>query len=417
MPKTISEKILSNHCSKSVYAGDIAICNIDFAFAQDGTSPLAIRAFKKMGGKSVFDREKVAFVIDHSSPSPNEAISALHRLMRKFADLHEIKVYDIGSGVCHQVIPEGGHVFPGSLVIGADSHTCTYGAINAFSTGVGSTDLAAAFVSGKLWFKVPETIKIEIVGRLPYGVYAKDLILHIIGDLGANGANYKAVEFTGSVVEDLSVDARFTIANMVTEAGAKVGIFTVDDKTREWLRKYYRKPINPVLPDPDANYVDIKRYDVSSLQPQIASPHAVDNVCRVSDLSSVKINQAFLGTCTNGRLEDLRIGASILKGRRVHPQVRLIIAPASRLIYLEAIKEGILQVLVEAGGVVVTPGCGCCVGTHNGIPSDFERVISTSNRNFQGRMGNRRAFIYLASPATVAASSITGKITDPREFL
>ncbi|MCL0077730.1 3-isopropylmalate dehydratase large subunit [Peptococcaceae bacterium] len=411
------EKILSSHSGKDVYAGDITIADVDLIMGQDGTSPLAIRAFYDMNGEKVFDPEKIFMVIDHSAPSPNEGVSALHKLMREFAKKTGIKLYDIGEGVCHQLMPESGRVGPGKLVIGADSHTCTYGALNAFSTGVGSTDLAAAMISGKLWFKVPETIKIICSGRLSKGVYSKDLILYLIGDMTADGATYKSVEFVGEAISDLSIDARMTITNMAIEMGAKAGIMEADDKTFEWLKKYTSCTWNPVSADKDAKYIDVREYDVSNLEPQIAKPHRVDNVVGISEIEGLTIHQAVIGTCTNGRLKDLEIAASILKGRKIHHDVRFIVAPASKRIYIETMNKGIIQTLVESGAAVVTPGCGPCVGTHNGVPSDGENVISTANRNFKGRMGNSNANIYLASPATVAASAVAGKITDPREFL
>ena len=417
MGQTIIEKILSSHSGKDVYAGDITIADVDLIMGQDGTSPLAIRAFYDMNGEKVFDPEKIFMVIDHSAPSPNEGVSALHKLMREFAKKTGIKLYDIGEGVCHQLMPESGRVGPGKLVIGADSHTCTYGALNAFSTGVGSTDLAAAMISGKLWFKVPETIKIICSGRLPKGVYSKDLILYLIGDMTADGATYKSVEFVGEAISDLSIDARMTITNMAIEMGAKAGIMEADDKVFEWLKKYTSCTWNPVSADKDAKYIDVREYDVSNLEPQIAKPHRVDNVVGISEIEGLTIHQAVIGTCTNGRLKDLEIAASILKGRKIHHDVRFIVAPASKRIYIEAMNKGIIQTLVESGAAVVTPGCGPCVGTHNGVPSDGENVISTANRNFKGRMGNSNANIYLASPATVAASAVAGKITDPREFL
>lgn len=417
MGKTIAEKILSKKSGQDVYANDLVVAKVDFRMGQDGTSPLAIRSFEEMGGEKVSEPESCAFVIDHSAPSPLEGVSALHKLMREFARKNKIILYDVGEGVCHQLLPEKGHVGPGSLVIGADSHTCTYGALNAFATGVGSTDLAAALISGKMWFKVPETIKFVCHGRLPFGVYSKDLILYLIGQVGADGATYMSAEFTGEAISALSVEARFTISNMAVEMGAKVGLMEADEKVWEWVRRHSSGSFEDVKPDPDACYAKILEYDVSELEPQVAKPHRVDNVAPVSEVAGTPIQQAVLGTCTNGRLEDLRIAAKILRGRKVHPDVRLIVAPASRRVFLDAMDEGIIQELVRAGAAVVTPGCGPCVGTHNGIPSDGENVISTANRNFKGRMANNKAFIYLASPATVAASAITGVITDPREYL
>lgn len=417
MGQTIAEKILSEHCGQRVYAGDIVVAEVDMIMGQDGTSPLAIKAFNNMGGAGVCDREKVVMVIDHSAPSPNEGVSALHKLMREFAADKGFKLYDIGEGVCHQLLPESGKVGPGKLVIGADSHTCTYGALNAFSTGVGSTDLAAAMICGKMWFKVPETVKFVLNGVLPPGVFAKDLILYLIGDVTADGATYQAVEYTGEAVAALSIDGRMTIANMAIEMGAKAGLMNADEKTLQWLKQYTKEKFTPIFADADANYAEVKEYDVSKLEPQVAKPHRVDNTAGVSEVAGTPIQQAVIGTCTNGRLEDLRIAADILKGKKIAKGVRLIVAPASKRVFLAAMAEGIIQTLVEAGAAVVTPGCGPCVGTHNGIPSDGENVISTANRNFKGRMGNSNANIYLASPATVAASALTGEITDPRNYL
>ncbi|WP_003543241.1 3-isopropylmalate dehydratase large subunit [Desulfotomaculum nigrificans] len=415
--KTIIEKILSAHSGQDCRANDIVVAQVDYIMGQDGTSPLAIRAFENMNGKELFDPDKVALVIDHSAPSPLEGVSALHKLMREFAKQKGCHLYDIGAGVCHQLIPESGQVGPGSLVIGADSHTCTYGALNAFSTGVGSTDLAGGLISGKMWFKVPETVKFVCHGVLPPGVYAKDLILYLIGQVTADGCTYMAAEYTGEAIAALSMEGRFTVANMAIEMGAKAGLMEADEKTFQWLKRYTDREFTPVSSDADANYHQVLEFDVSKLEPQVAKPHRVDNVAPISRVLGAPIQQAFIGTCTNGRLEDLRLAASILEGKKVHPDVRFIVAPASRRVYLDAMAEGVIQKLVEAGAAVVTPGCGPCVGTHNGVPADGETVLSTANRNFKGRMGNSNAEIYLASPATVAASALTGVITDPREFV
>ncbi|MEN6429355.1 MAG: 3-isopropylmalate dehydratase large subunit [Coriobacteriales bacterium] len=414
--KTIAEKIFSAHAGVDARAGDIVIADVDFVMGQDGTSPLAIRALEEMGVSGVFDPARVALVIDHSAPSPLEGVSALHTMMREFGKSTGVHVYDVGCGVCHQLLPEMGHVVPGDLVVGCDSHTCTYGALNVFSTGVGSTDGAAAMASGKLWFKVPETIKVTYTGQLAPGVFSKDLILYLAGMLGADGATYQALEFHGPVIDDLSVEARMTISNMAIELGAKAGLMRADAKTLAWYEGRGDRAPAPVEPDADAVYVREIRVDAGDVAPQVAKPHAVDNTSPVDDVVGTPIAEGFLGTCTNGRLEDLEIAARILKGRRVHPDVRFIVAPASRRILLDAIEAGYIQTLVEAGAAVVTPGCGPCVGTHNGVPSDGENVISTANRNFKGRMGNSNAFIYLASPATVAASVIEGTITDPRAY-
>ncbi|MBU1026823.1 MAG: 3-isopropylmalate dehydratase large subunit [Candidatus Margulisbacteria bacterium] len=415
--RTIAEKILSNHSGKTAHAGDIVIADLDYMIGQDGTSGVAIDSFRKMGAKKVAHPEKTAIIIDHSSPSPNLGVSAIHQKIREFVKEQGITLYDIGCGVCHQITPEQGHVVPGDLVIGADSHTCTYGAINVFSTGIGSTDLAAGWASGKLWFKVPETLKVMFNGKLPKGVYSKDMILKLIGDITADGATYMALEMHGEAISDLSVDARFTISNMAIECGAKAGLMLADKKVLNWIKGHSKKKPNPIDPDKDAKYAKTIEIDTTKLEPQIAKPHTVDNVVPISKIGEVPIQQGFIGTCTNGRLEDFQIAAEVLKGNKINPNCRLILATASKQILLDLIKDGTYQALIEAGAVAVTPGCGPCVGTHNGVPSDGENVISTANRNFKGRMGNINAFIYLGSPATVAASMIEGKIADPRKYL
>jgi len=419
--KTIAEKILSNHSNTDAFAGDIVIADLDFMIGQDGTSGVAIDSFNKMQAKKVFDPSKIAIIIDHSSPSPNSGVSAIHQKIREFSKNQGIKLYDIGCGVCHQMTPEQGHVVPGDLVIGADSHTCTYGAINVFSTGIGSTDLAAGMISGKLWFKVPETMKVNFKGMLPKGIYSKDLVLALIGKIGADGATYMALEIYGEAIDNMSVDARFTISNMAIECGAKAGLMKADTKTIEWVKKHTRqhdsRAARPQEADKDAKYAQVVEIDVASLEPQIAKPHTVDNVAPISQIGNIEIQQGFIGTCTNGRLEDFQIAAKILKGKKIKDSVRLIIAPASKEILMNMIKDGTYQTLIESGAVAVTPGCGPCVGTHNGVPSDGENVISTANRNFKGRMGNVNSFIYLGSPATVAASVLEGKIVDPRNYL
>lgn len=418
MGKTIVEKILSAHAGRDLIAGGFAICEVDFCFGQDGTSAIIIDRIKALGVTKLANKDKFCMVIDHSSPSPNTGVSKVHSEMRAFAREFNLKVYDIGCGVCHEVVPTEGNVLPGDLVLGADSHTCTYGAIGAFSCGVGSTDLAVSLASGKNWFRVPETIKIEINGRLPKGVYAKDLILYIIGDLGANGATYKAVEFYGSTIDNLSLDGRFTMSNMVVEMGAKCAFFPVDKKVLDWVKaRQIKRQAKVYKADSDAKYCAVKKYDASKITPQVARPHTVDNVVSLKEVTGKRIDEAFLGTCTNGRLDDLKVAAKILKGRKVNLQVKFIVAPASRWIYLEALKLGLIDIFIKAEAVVISPGCGPCVGTHMGIPSDKEVVISTANRNFKGRMGNPESEIYLASPATVCASAVTGKISDPRKYL
>lgn len=418
MGKTIVEKIFSQHTNKNIKSNDIVLAPVDFGFSQDGTSVLVVDAFKKIGAKKIFDKDKYCMVIDHSAPSPSIGVSAVHKKMRDFAVEQGVKVFDVGCGVCHQVIPETGLVGPGDLVVGADSHTCTYGALGAFSTGMGSTDIAISIASGKNWFKVPETIKIILTGNPVKGVYSKDVILYIIGKLGADYATYKAVEFTGQYIRNLSMDARFTITNMAIEMGAKAGIIAPDEITWKYIKKAgYKGKKNDIQSDSDAEFSEVLEFDVSKIKPQVARPHTVDNVTDVIKLKNVQIDEAFLGTCTNGRIEDLEIAYSMLKNRCIHKDVKMIIAPASKQIFQEAIKRGFITEFVNKGACVVTPGCGPCVGTHNGVPSKGEKVISSANRNFKGRMGNPDAFIYLGSPATVIASAIEGKITDPRRFI
>ncbi|MFA5035095.1 MAG: 3-isopropylmalate dehydratase large subunit, partial [Candidatus Margulisiibacteriota bacterium] len=380
MGKTIAEKILSNHSGRDAKAGDIVIADLDFMIGQDGTSGVAIDSFRKMQAKKVADPSKIAIIIDHSSPSPNEGVSAIHKKIREFCLEQGVKLYDVGCGVCHQITPEQGLVVPGNLVIGADSHTCTYGAINVFSTGIGSTDLAAGMISGKLWFKVPETMKVSFNGQLPKGVYSKDLVLHFIGQIGADGATYLALEIGGQAISAMSVDARFTISNMAIECGAKAGLMEADAKVMEWVKQHSQKKSNPIAADKDAIYQQIVEIDVTKLEPQIAKPHTVDNVCGVTEVAGIPVQQGFIGTCTNGRLEDFQVAAKILRGKKVKDGCRLIIAPASKDILMAMIKDGTYQTLLDSGALAVTPGCGPCVGTHNGVPSDGENVISTANR-------------------------------------
>lgn len=417
MSKTIVEKIMSEHSAEPVKAGDLALCKVDFCFSQDGTSAIVMDQLNKLGAKKLFDNQKTAFVIDHNSPSPKEGVSSVHKRMRDFAAVFNMKLYDIGCGVCHQVIPENGHVLPGYLILGADSHTCTYGALGAFATGVGSTDLAIAAMTGKNWFKVPQTFKIILSGKAKKGVSAKDIILYIIGKISSNGATYKALEFQGTYIDRLDMDGRFTICNMAIEMGAKCAFMPADKTTLSWLKKYTGQVrFNIVNPDKDAIYEKVLEYDVFGINPQLSRPHTVDNTCDAGELENTEINEVYIGTCTNGRLKDLKDAHSILKRNKVKDTVKCIIAPASKRIYLEALKLGIIKDLINAGCVILTPGCGPCVGTHQGVPADNEIVVSTANRNFKGRMGNPNAFIYLASPLTAAASAVRGKITDPRRF-
>lgn len=417
--QTIAEKILTRHAGRAVMAGDIAICDVDFSLGQDGTSGLIIDAFEKIGRQRVFDKNKFCMIIDHNSPSPNQGTAQAHKKMRFFAEKYGVKVFDVGCGICHQIVMEEGFAGPGDLIIGADSHTCTYGALNALSTGVGSTDLAITLATGKNWFKVPESIKIIVNGKLPKGIYSKDVILYIAAHLGADGCTYQSIEFTGKAIDELSVDARFTMSNMAVEIGAKCGIMNADAKVFKWLNEYgsKREKISAVCADKDAKYAGVKEYDISKLTPQVSKPHSVDSAASVEELKGVRIDQAFIGTCTNGRLEDLEIAARILKGKRAARAVKLLICPASKRVYIDALNKGLIGTFIDAGAVVLNPGCGPCVGTHQGVLADGEVCISTANRNFKGRMGNPNAFIYLASPATVAASAIKGRIADPRKYL
>lgn len=410
MGQTVAEKIISRHSGRDVFAGDLTIVDVDGVMASDTTAPLTIRAFQDMGGEHVWDSSKVTFVIDHASPPPNELIANLHALMREFAKKQNIRLYDVGEGICHQLMIEKKHVKPGELILGADSHTCTYGALGAFSTGVGSTDLAGVLLTGKTWLKVPESIKIELNGRLPDGVSAKDLILFLVGQLGIDGANYKSIEFTGEAIESLTLDSRMTIANMAIEMGAKAGLVSTTGLSLDY-------PFESLEPDLDAVYDQVYRFDVSQLEPQISIPHSPDDVKNISEVIGVHIQQAFLGSCTNGRLVDLHEAAQILKGKKIHPDVRMLIAPASKDVFLDALKDGTVEDLTEAGATFLTSGCGPCVGTHLGVPGNNETVISSSNRNFRGRMGNRNSNVYLASPAVVAYSALLGKIADPRFVL
>ena len=416
MGKTITEKIFSEHLGRDVKSGEMVIAEVDVAMLQDGTGPLAIEEFDNLKFDEVRVDKAVIF-IDHASPSPRKELSNFHIMLRNFSKDHDVILHDVGDGVCHQLLAEN-YVKPGDIVVGADSHTCTVGALGAFATGMGSTDVAIIFGLGKTWFKVPETIRFILRGKMPHGVFAKDLILHIIGMIGVDGATYKVMEFDGELVSDMSQDARFTLTNMAVEAGAKAGLIPTDERTKEFLRKNGRgNDYRELRSDEDANFERVHEIDVSSLEPMVSLPHNVDNVKPVGEVEGVKIDQVYIGTCTNGRMEDLRIAAEILKGRRKDPTVRLIVSPASRKIYMEALKEGLIEIFLESGAVVLPPGCGPCVGIHQGILGDGEKVLSTQNRNFKGRMGNPNAEIFLASPATAAASAVNGRITDPRRYL
>jgi 3-isopropylmalate/(R)-2-methylmalate dehydratase large subunit len=416
MGKTIAEKVLSDHAGIDAKAGDIVLSDIDLLMGHDWNATLTVQVFREMGGDKVFDPGKVVFVIDHGVPTINEKIAVLQKDTEDFALNQGTVLYGSGAGICHQLLPEQGHVLPGMVVIGSDSHTTTYGALNAFSAGVGSTDLAAALFSGKLWFRVPESMKIILKGTLPEGVYAKDLILSIIGKLTAEGASYMSVEFTGDGVRSLSIDARLTVSNMGIEMGAKATIFEADSELRKWLAERTSKSFETVSADPDAEYAQVHEWDLSSLEPQVARPHRVDDVLPIREIEGLEVGEGFLGACTNGRLEDLQVAAGILKGKKVHPNFRLFVGPASREVLITGVQTGVIEEIVKAGGILLPPGCGPCHGV-GGVPRDSENVISTANRNFKGRMGNNKAFIYLASPATVAASALQGAISDPRKYM
>jgi len=412
MGLTIVEKIFSKASHGKAEAGDIVVADVDYVMAHDGTGPLAIEAFRGFGAKKVWDRNRVILIIDHNSPSDFEELSTLHELMRGFAKEQGIKLYDVGEGVCHQLMPEQGYVRPGSVVVGADSHTCTYGALGAFSTGLGSSDIAAVFLSGKLWFRVPESMKLVLKGELPLMVAPKDVILYLVGKIGADGATYKSVEFSGPLTKEMPVDGRLTMCNMAVEMGAKDGIVEPDEKTHQFLGG--QRPKEDLSSDKDATYSSVTEYDLSRLEPQVACPSMVDNVKPITELGKVEIDQAVLGSCTNARVSDLEIAARLLKGKKTASTVRFLVIPASKAVYMDALKQGYIETLMEAGATVCNPGCGPCCGLHQGILAAGEVAVSTTNRNFVGRMGSPKSQVYLASPATVAASALTGVITDPR---
>lgn len=420
MGMTITEKILAAHASlKQVAPGEIINCRVDVALGNDITAPLAIQAFREMGAATVFDKAKVILVPDHFTPNKDILSADQCLLMRKFAQEQGLVHYlEVGRmGIEHALLPEMGLVGPGYLIIGADSHTCTYGALGAFATGVGSTDLAAAMALGEVWLRVPETIKFIYTGKLKPWVGGKDLILYTIGAIGVDGALYKAMEITGPTIRNLDMSGRFTMANMAIEAGGKNGIFPVDEITLDYLRGRMDTGYTIYESDKDASYAEVKEYDCSGIEPQVACPSSPANVKGVRALAKVTIDQAVIGSCTNGRLEDLRIAAQIIKGKKVAPYVRLIVIPATQEIYLKALQEGLLEIFVQAGAAVSTPTCGPCLGGHMGVLAAGEVAIATTNRNFVGRMGHPTSQVYLANPAVAAASAITGKITHPEEVV
>jgi len=415
--KTLSEKILGKKARRAVRAGEVVTVSPDYCLSHDNSAAV-IGEFRKIGVARVKAPEKIIVILDHIVPAADEKYAQNHKTIREFVAEQGIpNFFDIQHGVCHQVLSEAGFALPGKVIVGADSHTTTYGAFGAFAAGIGRTEAASIWATDEIWLRVPETLRVEFSGTLASGVYAKDVILRVIGDHGADRANYEAVEFGGPAATDFSIASRMTLANMAAEMGAKNAYFEPDDKALEWLRLRARAEFEILRSDPDAEYETVLPYDLSALEPQVACPHTVDNVRPVSEVEGKIIHQALIGTCTNGRLEDLEAAASILKGKKIHPAVRTLVLPASREVYLEAMRKGLLEVFAEAGCVILNPGCGPCLGAHQGLLAAGEAVISTSNRNFRGRMGNRDSEIYLASPATAAASSLEGKITDPRKCL
>lgn len=419
MPMTITEKILAQHSNlERVSPGELLEVEVDMALANDITAPLAIKVFKEIGAHTVFDPQKIALIPDHFVPNKDIESAEQAKIMREFAVHHGIAhYYEIGqAGIEHVILPEKGLVVPGDLVIGADSHTCTYGALGAFSSGVGSTDLGVIMATGKTWLRVPPTIKIEYEGRLSPWVGGKDLILHALGTLGVDGASYRALEFSGTVIKGLSMDQRFTMTNMAVEAGAKNGIIEPDEITLAFVANRSHRVPSVCTSDPDAGYERVIRVEADTIEPQVAFPHSPANVCPLSQVGHIKLDQVFIGSCTNGRLEDLRDAATILKGKTVAKGIRLIVIPGSQLVYGEAIKEGIIGVLLEAGAVIGPPSCGPCLGGHLGILAEGERALSTTNRNFMGRMGHPKSEVYLASPVVAASSAILGCIAGPEEL-
>ena len=416
-PQTLAEKIISGRADRDVYAGDITLVNVDVTAVQDGTGPLAVQQLEKMNLVQAANPDRTVLFIDHAAPSPQKDLSNAHTILRTFSKKTGAHLSEAGEGVCHQRLVES-YVNPGDILIGADSHTCTSGALGAFSTGMGSTDVAVGIALGKTWFRVPETFRVNVTGEFQKGVYAKDLILHLIGMIGADGATYKALEFGGETVEKMTMSQRFTLANMAVEAGAKAGLFETDDTTKAYLEKQGRgDKFKLIKVDEGAVYERVIDIDASKLEPTVSKPHTVDNTAVVGDIEGTKIDQVFIGTCTNGRIDDLEIAAQILNGKQRHPDTRLIIVPASKDIYLEAVLKGYIETFIRAGAIIMAPGCGPCVGVHEGALADGEACLATQNRNFQGRMGNTEGFIYLGSPATAAATAIYGVITDPRKVI
>ncbi len=411
----LAEKILAAHTDREkVSPGEFINVRADVILANDITAPIAIREFKRLGVSKVFDPSKIVMVADHFVPNKDILSAEQVKMMREFCYEQGIRYYDVGQmGIEHVLLPEQGLVLPGDVIIGADSHTCTYGAVGAFSTGMGSTDVAAAMATGDIWMKVPPTIKFVYHGQLSEWVGGKDLILYTIGRIGVDGALYSVMEFTGQAIDALSIEGRLTMANMAIEAGAKAGIFRVDEKTQNYVKPRAKRPYTVYQADADAEYAEIIEYDVSKMEPQVSVPHSPANAKPVSQLRDIEIDQSVIGSCTNGRIEDLRVAAGIIKGKKVHPKVRCIILPGTQQVYLDALREGLIETFITAGAAVSTPTCGPCLGGHMGVLAEGERAISTTNRNFVGRMGSVKSEVYLANPAVAAASAITGRITGP----
>ena len=416
---TLAEKMLAAHTDKEkVSPGEFINVRVDLILANDITAPIAIREFRRIGVNRVFAPKKIVMVPDHFTPNKDIASAEQVKLMRDFAREQGIIYFEIGHmGIEHVLLPEQGLVLPGDVVIGADSHTCTYGALGAFATGMGSTDIAAAMATGDIWMKVPSTIKLVYHGSLGKWVVGKDLILYTIGNIGVDGALYSVMEFTGETIDSLSIDGRFTMANMAVEAGAKAGIFRVDNKTQLYIKSRAKRSYRVYEPDNGANYTQVIDYDVSNIEPQVALPHSPANATPVSQVGNIEIDQAVIGSCTNGRIEDLQLAAQVLKGRKVHPRVRCIVIPGSQEIYLDALTRGLIEIFVKAGVAVSTPTCGPCLGGHMGVLAAGERCISTTNRNFVGRMGSPESEVYLSNPAVAAASAVMGRIASPEEIL
>jgi len=424
--QTLAEKLLAAHCGREeVSSGEFIGAGVDLVLANDITAPLAIEEFQRLGVSGVFDPRKVVMVPDHFCPNKDIQSAEQAKLIREFAKEQGLVYFEVGRmGIEHVLLPEQGLVLPGQVIVGADSHTCTYGALGAFATGMGSTDIAVAMATGEIWMKVPPTIKFIYHGKLPKWVRGKDLILYTIGDIGVDGALYSVMEFTGEAIDELDMDGRFTMANMAIEAGAKAGIFYVDGKTEEYLHHAIANRVSPVIAseakqsqsDEDAQYAGIYECDVSKIEPQVAFPHLPSNTRPISQVGEITLDQVVIGGCTNGRIGDLRVAAGIIKDRKIHPDLRCIILPGSQQVYLEALREGLIEAFIEAGAAVSTPTCGPCLGGHMGVLAAGERCLSTTNRNFVGRMGSPKSEVYLANPVVAAASAVLGRIASPEEI-